>query len=117
MPSTASGSEDDRSDYGGGAPNDWAHTRVGTAVLAGVPEGMAEINAFHLLINGKRLIASIRGSGRPDRDFAEFVRWYKGRQLDLNAWVTKRVRLDEIEQAAANLRPGKVLGRSIIEFE
>ena len=49
-------------------------------------------------------------------DFPEFVRWYKEGMLDLDALVTKRWTLDQINEGVADLRAGNVFGRSIIEF-
>jgi S-(hydroxymethyl)mycothiol dehydrogenase len=45
-----------------------------------------------------------------------FLSWYANGDLDLDALVTSRVGLDEINEATKMLEDGKVLGRSIIEF-
>ncbi len=68
----------------------------GTAVLVGVPMTTAEIDMRDLLINEKTLKGSIGGSCRPYRDFPMFLRWFKEGQLDLNALVTTRYKLDQI---------------------
>ncbi|HJN94083.1 MAG TPA: alcohol dehydrogenase, partial [Dehalococcoidia bacterium] len=88
----------------------------GTAILVGVPEGEATINALDMLLGAKSLKASIGGSSSPDHDFPEFVRWYKEGLLDLDALVTKRWKLDDINEAVDELRSGNVFGRSILEF-
>lgn len=98
-------------------PAEWGGvSEGGTAVLVGVPEGEATINALDMLLGAKALKASIGGSSRPAKDFPEFVRWYKEGMLDLDALVTKRWKLDQINDAVEELRQGKVFGRSILEF-
>ena len=63
------------------------------------------------------LKACIGGSSVPDHDFPQFVRWYKEGILDLDALVTKRWTLDQINEGVADLRAGNVFGRAIIEFD
>lgn len=86
----------------------------GTAVLVGVPMTTAELNMVDLLIGEKTLKGSIGGSCKPDRDFPMFLRWYKEGQLDLDALVTQRYKLDEINEATGALQGGKIAGRSIL---
>ena len=88
----------------------------GTAVLVGVPTTPVELDARDLLINEKKYIGSIGGSCRPDRDFPVFLRWYAEGQLDLDALVTTRYRIDEINEACAALDQGRIAGRAILEF-
>jgi Zn-dependent alcohol dehydrogenase len=88
----------------------------GTAVLVGVPQTPVELNARDLLISEKKYIGSIGGSCRPDVDFPMFVRWFKEGDLDLNALVTARYRLDDINEATTALERGQVAGRAIMEF-
>lgn len=88
----------------------------GTAVLVGVPQTPVEIQAIDLLVNEKKYIGSIGGSCRPDRDFPMFLRWYDEGDLDLDALVTQRYRLDQIGEATDALEQGKIAGRAILEF-
>lgn len=88
----------------------------GTAVLVGVPMTTAELNMSDLLIGEKTLKGSIGGSCRPDRDFPMFIRWFKEGQLDLNALVTQRYTLDQINEATTALQNGQIAGRSILEM-
>ena len=97
-------------------PGDITNTRGGTAVLVGVPDGEASLNVLDLLRGEKRFIGSYGGSCRPDRDFPEFIRWHKEGMLDLDALVTERVKLEDINGATERLRRGEIAGRSIIEF-
>jgi Zn-dependent alcohol dehydrogenase len=88
----------------------------GTAVLVGVPQTPVELDPLDLLINEKKYIGSIGGSCRPDRDFPMFLRWYHEGDLDLDALVTERFAIDQINEATKALEQGKIAGRSIMEF-
>lgn len=89
----------------------------GTAVLVGVPSTPVELNAIDVLIAEKRFIGSIGGSCAPDRDFPIFLDWHRKGHLDLDAMVTARYRLDDINEATTALSEGKISGRAILEFE
>ncbi len=91
-------------------------TTGGTAVLVGVPMTPVELQAIDLLVNEKKYIGSIGGSCRPDRDFPMFLRWYREGDLDLDALVTTRYKLDQIQEATDALAAGKIAGRAIMEF-
>lgn len=88
----------------------------GTAVLVGIPQTPVELNASDLVINEKKYIGSIGGSCRPDRDFPTFLRWYREGDLDLDALVTQRYKLDQINEATDELAAGHIAGRAILEF-
>lgn len=88
----------------------------GTAVLVGVPGTTVELNAIDVLINEKHFIGSIGGSCAPDRDFPRFLEWQDNGDLDLDAMVTQRFGLDEINEATAALEQGRIAGRAILEF-
>jgi Zn-dependent alcohol dehydrogenase len=88
----------------------------GTAVLVGVPQTTVELNAVDILINEKKYIGSIGGSCTPDRDFPLFLAWYRNGQLDLDALVTQRFSLDQVNEAVAALERGQIHGRAILEF-
>lgn len=90
--------------------------RGGTAVLVGVPDGEASIDALDMLRGEKIFKASYGGSCRPDRDFPIFLRWFNEGLLDLNVLVTEKVKLDDINETCDRLHDGNVLGRSVIEF-
>jgi len=88
----------------------------GTAVLVGVPTTPMEIQASDLLVNEKRYIGSIGGSCVPERDFAEFTRWYQQGDLDLDSFVTARYTIDQINEATDALEHGRIMGRAILTF-
>ena len=88
----------------------------GTAVLVGVPQTPVELPAIEMLINEKRFIGSIGGSCSPDEDFPTFLQWHADGRLDLDALVTERFALDDINQACAALAAGEIAGRAIIDL-
>jgi Zn-dependent alcohol dehydrogenase len=89
----------------------------GCAVLVGVPGTTVELNAMDMLLNEKRFIGSIGGSCVPDRDFPMFLEWQRNGALDLDALVTARYKIDQINEATAALEAGRISGRAILEFE
>jgi Zn-dependent alcohol dehydrogenase len=88
----------------------------GTAVLVGVPGTTVELNAIDVLLNEKHFIGSIGGSCAPDRDFPRFLEWQDNGDLDLDAMVTQRFALEDINEATAALQEGRIAGRAILEF-
>lgn len=89
----------------------------GTAVLVGVPGTPVELNAIDVLISEKQFIGSIGGSCAPDRDFPVFLDWHAKGTLDLDALVTARYRIDDINEATRALEAGEINGRAILEFD
>ena len=92
----------------------------GTAVLVGVPQSgvaFSETDMRGLLINEKKYIGSIGGSCRPDRDFPMFLAWSEDGALDLDAMVTERFKIGQINEATAALEQGEIFGRAIMEFD
>ncbi len=88
----------------------------GTGVLVGVPGTNVELNAIDVLVNEKHFIGSIGGSCAPDRDFPRFLEWQDSGELDLDALVTQRYTLDQINEATSALEKGQIAGRAILEF-
>jgi len=89
----------------------------GTGVLVGVPSTAVELNAIDVLVNEKHFIGSIGGSCAPDKDFPTFLAWHADGTLDLDALVTARYRIDEINEATTALEEGRISGRAILEFD
>lgn len=99
-----------RSGYFGAEPG-------GTAVLVGVPTTPVELNAIDVLVNEKKFIGSIGGSCHPERDFPKYLRWFDEGLLDLNALVTERFAIEQINEATAALEEGRISGRAILVFD
>ena len=94
----------------------WDGARGGTAAIIGSGIGRQEISTRAMLQGEKTLIGTLGGSCVPERDFPEFLRWYKEGQLDLDALVTERHAISDINEAIGRLERGEVLGRSILTF-
>jgi Zn-dependent alcohol dehydrogenase len=94
----------------------WGETRGGTAVLVGVPTGPVTIKPNPILTGEKRFFGSLGGSCIPEIDFPRFIDWYHNGELDLDALVTQRVKLDDINEIVEELEAGKVAGRAIIDL-
>ncbi len=88
----------------------------GTAVLVGVPMTPMELQALDLLLHEKRFVGSIGGSCVPDRDFPTFVDWFEKGELDLDALVTERYKLEDINEATDALEAGRISGRAILDY-
>lgn len=89
----------------------------GTAVLVGLPSTPVELNPMDVLINEKKFIGSIGGSCSPDRDFPKYLEWYEDGSLNLDAMVTARYSIDEINEATRALAAGEITGRAILVFD
>ena len=88
----------------------------GVAVLVGLPTDTVEVNGMDLILNEKSFVGSAAGSCTPDRDIPMVLDWHDKGKLDLETLVTRRFKLDEINEAVAALEAGEILGRAIIEF-
>jgi Zn-dependent alcohol dehydrogenase len=88
----------------------------GTAVLVGVPQTPAtfQMRDFFLARTYK---GSFGGSSRPDKDYPTFLQWYREGKLPLDRLVTKRYKLDDINEACRALQAGEIAGRSILVYD
>lgn len=96
---------------------EFAIEKGGTAVLVGLPPGRVEFNAMDLIVSEKALLGSFCGSCEPGKDVPRFVDWHQDGRLDLDALITRRFRLDDINEAVDDLSKGRIAGRAIIEFD
>ena len=88
----------------------------GTTILVGFPDSSSEFNPRSILMGQRTYIGSRGGACIPKRDFPDFYSDYKKRILLLDEVVTRRIKMDEINEALNDLKNGKVLGRIIIEI-
>ena len=88
----------------------------GVAVLVGVPHADPPVLNMREIFGGKTFRGAPGGSGRPDRDFSAYVRWFKEGKLPLDLLVTRRYRLEDINDACAALERGDIAGRAIVVF-
>ncbi|MFI8907221.1 S-(hydroxymethyl)mycothiol dehydrogenase [Streptomyces albidoflavus] len=93
----------------------YARDLAGTVVLVGVPtpEMNIELPLLDVFGRGGALKSSWYGDCLPSRDFPMLIDLYLQGRLDLDAFVTETVGLDEVEEAFARMHRGDVL-RSVV---
>ncbi|OLR95554.1 S-(hydroxymethyl)mycothiol dehydrogenase [Actinokineospora bangkokensis] len=103
-----------------GRPETWksafyARDHAGVVVLVGVPtpEMSIEMPLIDLFSRGGSLKSSWYGDCLPSRDFPYLVDLYRQGALDLDAFVTETIALDQVEQAFEKMHHGEVL-RSVV---
>ena len=97
----------------GGGPG--ADNHGGMAVLIGLPGWDITIDSRLFVMNQRQYRGSL-GATYPDKDFAMFLRWYQEGKFPLDKLVTRRYKLDDINEACDALKAGDILGRAIIEY-
>ncbi len=106
-----------------GVPETWrqafyARDLAGTVVLVGVPTPemrIPDIPLIDVFSRGGALKSSWYGDCLPSRDFPMLVGLYLDGRLDLDAFVTERIGIGDVEQAFERMRTGDVL-RSVVEL-
>ncbi len=104
-----------------GRPETWkqafyARDLAGTVVLVGVPTPdmtLPDIPLLDIFGRGGSLRSSWYGDCLPSRDFPMLVDLYQQGRLDLDAFVTERVGLGDVEAAFERMHHGDVL-RSVV---
>ena len=104
-----------------GRPQTWkqafyARDLAGTVVLVGVPTPEMKVPDLPLVdvfSRGGALKSSWYGDCLPSRDFPMLVDLYRQGRLDLDAFVTEEIKLDEVEAAFERMHHGDVL-RSVV---
>lgn len=105
-----------------GRPETWKQAfygrdLAGTVVLVGVPtpDMQLELPLIDVFGRGGSLKSSWYGDCLPSRDFPMLVDLYQQGRLDLDAFVTETIGLDDVEAAFATMHDGGVL-RSVVEL-
>ncbi|MGW9404824.1 S-(hydroxymethyl)mycothiol dehydrogenase [Arthrobacter sp. NPDC055585] len=95
----------------------YARDLAGRVVLVGVPtpDMQIELPLADVFGRGGSLKSSWYGDCLPSRDFPMLVEQYKLGRLDLDAFVSERIGLGDIEEAFNKMHDGKVL-RSVVEL-
>ena len=91
-----------------------AARRGGTAVIVGVGriEETLQFSAFELFYGDKTLRGSLYGSSNVRTFMPELLRLWRADKLDLESMITRRIKLDEVNEASAPCRPAKSFGPS-----
>jgi alcohol dehydrogenase len=90
----------------------------GTCVLTGMTAQTtrsAKIALQDFILWNKNLVGTVFGSCNPRADIARLARLYEAGQLQLDEMVTRRYRLDDINEAYADLRNGEII-RGVVDF-
>jgi Zn-dependent alcohol dehydrogenase len=98
-------------------PGEYGGKRGGSAVLVGFPTEPVPLDLAALNRGQRTYVGTVGGSCQPERDFPVFLNWHASGRLDLEALVTDRFTLEEIDEAVTALRAGAIRGRAIIEFD
>jgi alcohol dehydrogenase len=90
----------------------------GAAVLIGIPRADAEVSLPALSIPRleRRILGSIYGSCRPDRDFATILALYQGGRLPLDRLVSHRLPLEAVAEAFSLMTSGAAL-RVVLDLD
>jgi len=91
--------------------------RQGRTVLVGVPKAGSNIAIHSLPLHfGKSLSGSHGGESLPEADIPRYLRLVDAGKLVLDQLVTDRFGLDDINDAIAAMREGRIAGRCMIEL-
>jgi S-(hydroxymethyl)glutathione dehydrogenase/alcohol dehydrogenase len=95
-----------------------ATRRGGTTVVVGVgrAEDMVQFSAFDLFYNEKNLRGTYYGSANIRRDFPRLLDLWRGGRLDLESMITRRLGIDDVNDAFAAMSSGEVI-RQVITFD
>jgi Zn-dependent alcohol dehydrogenase len=83
----------------------------GAAVLIGIPraDAVVPLPALSIPRMERRVLGSIYGSSRPERDFSRTLDLYRSGRLPLDRLVSHRLPLDAVEDGFALMRSGEAL--------
>jgi S-(hydroxymethyl)glutathione dehydrogenase/alcohol dehydrogenase len=87
-----------------------------TVVGAGAFDDMVAFSAANLMVDARTIRGCVFGSTDPLRDFPRLVRWQEQGLLDLERLVTRRIGLDDIDEAFTEMLDGKG-ARSVVVFD
>jgi Zn-dependent alcohol dehydrogenase len=89
----------------------------GTAVQVGIPRQPVSVGVLgDILPGGKVYRGTFGGSPTPERDYPMYVSWFKSGKLPLDRLVSRRFKLEQINEACDALERGDILGRAIVEM-
>jgi S-(hydroxymethyl)glutathione dehydrogenase/alcohol dehydrogenase len=92
--------------------------RGGTAVVVGVGrmDQKIEFSAFELFYAEKNLKGSMYGSANVRVDFDRLLRLWKAGKLDLEGMISRRIKLEQVNEAFRAMQAGEVI-RSVIDYQ
>lgn len=89
--------------------------RGGTAIVVGMPrmDSQVTLSGFQLFYEEKKLLGCVYGSAQVRWDFPRFIGLVETGRLDLGTMVSRRIALDEVNEAFRAMEAGEVI-RSVI---
>ena len=83
----------------------------GAAVLIGIPreDAVLSLPALSIPRMERRVLGSLYGSSRPERDFVTILDLYRRGLLPLDRLISHRLGLDDLDRAFELLRSGEAL--------
>jgi S-(hydroxymethyl)glutathione dehydrogenase/alcohol dehydrogenase len=89
--------------------------KAGTVTMVGMPstDAVLTLPAFRMFSEEKRLLGCWYGSAHIDRDFQRCIDLVEAGRLDIGTLVSRRVGLDDLNQAFDDMMAGRVL-RSVV---
>ena len=76
---------------------------------------MVQFNAFELFFGDKSLKGSMFGSANVRVDMPKLLRLWKVGKLDLEGMITRRMKLDDVNEAFRAMQAGEVV-RSVLDI-
>jgi S-(hydroxymethyl)glutathione dehydrogenase/alcohol dehydrogenase len=98
----------------------WDITRRGGHVVvvgAGRADAMVQFSAQELFLHDKTLHGSFYGTANVRRDVPRLVALWRAGRLDVASMISKRIRLDEVNEGLQALRGGGPSVRQVIIFD
>ena len=91
--------------------------RGGTSCIVGVGrmEETFALSAFEMFFSEKTLVGSMYGGADVRTDFNRFLRLYKSGRLDLEGMISRRIHIDEVNDAMACIGDADII-RQVIDF-
>jgi S-(hydroxymethyl)glutathione dehydrogenase / alcohol dehydrogenase len=95
-----------------------ATRRGGTTCIIGVgaQDKTISFNAFELFFDEKKFMGSYYGSADVRSDFTRMLNLWRNGRLDLDGMISKKLTIDGVNDAVADLKAGTVI-RSVITFD
>ena len=89
----------------------------GRTVTVGLPhpDARASISPLALVAQAKTVIGSYLGSAVPERDIPVLAQWWRDGRLPVEALVSARIGLDDVNHAMDELAAGRAV-RQVIEL-
>lgn len=90
--------------------------RGGTAIVVGMPrmDSTVTLSGFGLFYEEKKLLGCVYGSAQVRRDFPRFIELVETGRLDLGAMVSRRIGLDEVNDAFRAMQEDEVIRTVIV---